>query len=277
MSVKIHHIVTGELQNALGVDLLNEAVHPDISDEQRMPYGYRYDIERTDADGRIEEGVMVPVPVWLLEGTEKTIIVDTGLGDPEEVATMQKKYGVDVMTTKSEDQDLVAGLARYGVKPEDVDVVLLTHLHFDHIGNNELFTNATFYVHKDELPQGESPPDFRMYYYPEYSAKIEAVRDRLVVWEGDELEIEPTVRLVKIGGHTPGCTVVMVKTDIGKVCLASDVMYCYRNLELNWPTGSFWHLQELMDGYDRLNREADIVVPEHDWQFLKEFPSGTIG
>ncbi|WP_104131618.1 N-acyl homoserine lactonase family protein [Cryobacterium sp. M91] len=274
MSVKIHHIVTGELQNSLRVSLLNEAEHPDVAHEDRLPFGFRHDIVRENGD--IEDGVMVPVPVWLLEGTDKTILIDTGLGDPREVAEMQKRYGVDVLTTKSEDQDLVAGLARYGVTPEDIDIVVLTHLHFDHIGNNELFPNATFIVQKDELPNGEQPPTFCMYYYPEYIRKIDAVRDRLQIVDGD-VEIDDNVKLVKIGGHTPGCMVVMVKTDIGTVCLTSDVMYNYKNLELNWPTGSFWDLPDLMAGFDRVHAEADIIVPEHDWKVRELFPSGTIG
>ena len=71
--------------------------------------------------------------------------------------------------------------------------------------------------------------------------------------------------------------VVMVETDIGTVCLTSDVMYNYKNLELNWPMGSFWDLPDLMAGYERLRKEADVIIPEHDWKFLQEFPTGTIG
>ncbi|MBX9717997.1 MAG: N-acyl homoserine lactonase family protein [Microbacteriaceae bacterium] len=219
---------------------------------------------------------MVPIPVWLIEGAEQRILIDTGLGDVDEIAEMQSRYGVDFVASRAADQDLVAGLARHGLRPEDIDVVVLTHLHFDHVGNNELFTNARFIVQKDEMPQATHPPHFCMFYYPEYAYKVEAIADRLDVIEGD-LQIDPAVKLVKIGGHTPGCMVVMVETNVGTVCLTSDVMYNYRNLELNWPMGSFWDLPDLMAGYERLHREADVIIPEHDWQFLQEHPSGTIG
>lgn len=274
MSVRIHHIVTGELESSLSVSLLNSGAHPDVPHERRLPFGFRDDIVRRD--GSVHSGVMVPVPVWLIEGTEETILIDTGLGDIDEVSAMQSRYGVDFVASRTEEQDLVAGLARHGVRPEDVDVVVLTHLHFDHVGNNELFPNARFVVQRDELPQAEQPPHFCMFYYPEYAYKIDAVRDRLEVIDGDH-QLDPAVRLVKIGGHTPGSMVVMVTTDVGVVCLTSDVMYNYRNLELNWPMGSFWSLPELVAGYDRLHDEADIIIPEHDWQFLEEHPSGTIG
>lgn len=274
MGVKIHHIVTGELESSLAVSLLNSGAHPEVPHEHRLPFGFRHDIVRRD--GSVQSGVMVPVPVWLLEGTEKTILIDTGLGDIDEVSTMQSRYGVDFVASRTPDQDLVAGLAEHGVRPQDVDVVVLTHLHFDHVGNNELFPNATFVVQKDELPQATHPPSFCMFYYPEYAYKVEAVRDRLQVVDGD-VQLDPAVRLVKIGGHTPGCMVVMVSTDVGTVCLTSDVMYNYKNLELNWPMGSFWDLPDLMAGYDRLHREADVIVPEHDWKFRELYPTGTIG
>ena len=274
MVAKIHHIVTGELESSLSVSLLGGAVSPRVSREVALPFGYRYDIQRRD--GTITEGVMVPVPVWLIEGTDKVILVDTGLGDVEEVADMQHRYGVDFVASRSHDQDIVAGLARHGVHPNDVELVILTHLHFDHVGNNELFPNARFLTQREELPQALCPPPYSMFYYPEYAYKMTRILDRLELIDGDR-QIDPNVRLVRIGGHTPGCMVVLVDTALGRVCLTSDVMYNYRNLELNWPMGSFWNVAELMRGYDRLHREADIIVPDHDWQFLQHFPSGTIG
>jgi glyoxylase-like metal-dependent hydrolase (beta-lactamase superfamily II) len=274
MALKIHHIVTGELESSLAVSLLNSGIHPDIPDNRSLLYGFRDDIVRRD--GSVHEGVMVPVPVWLIEGADQTILIDTGLGDIDEVADMQHRYGVDFVASRSADQDLLAGLARHGVRPEDVDLVVLTHLHFDHVGNNEHFPNASFLVQADELPQATQPPHFCMFYYPEYAYKIEAVRDRLQIIDGDH-HICDGLRVVKIGGHTPGCMVVMVETADGTVCLTSDVMYNYANLELNWPMGSYWNLPELLVGYDRIHAEADVIVPEHDWKFLEIHPTGTIG
>ncbi len=271
--MRIHHIVTGELESSLSVSLLNSGAHPNIERKQILPFGFRDDIRRPN--GEVTEGVMVPVPVWLIEGSDETILIDTGLGDIAEVSAMQSRYGVNFVASRSDNQDLVSGLASHGVKPEDVDIVVLTHLHFDHIGNNHLFPRARYIVQRDELPQGIVPPPFCMFYYPEYAYKVTDVRERLTVIDGD-VDIAQGVRLVKIGGHTPGCMVVMVETNSGMVCLTSDVMYNYRNLELNWPMGSFWNLSELMRGYDRIRREADLIVPEHDWQFCQLYPTGTI-
>jgi glyoxylase-like metal-dependent hydrolase (beta-lactamase superfamily II) len=102
------------------------------------------------------------------------------------------------------------------------------------------------------------------------------LKNRLIFLDGD-FELADGIKLVKIGGHTPGCMVVMVETKLGTVCLTSDVMYNYKNLEFNWPMGSFWNLPELMRGYDRIRLEASIIVPQHDWEFFEHFPTGSIG
>lgn len=274
MTLKIHQIVTGELENTLAGHLLNSGCHPSHTPEQVLPYGFRHD--HVLHDGTPAAGGMVPIPVWLIEGTEQTILIDTGLGDTDELMAMMKTYGVDMYATRSEDQDIVSGLRAHGVEPEDVDIVVLTHLHFDHIGNNHLFPNATFIVQRDEVPQGFVPPKYNQFAYSEYSYKVADVRDRITIIEGDH-QLEPGVRLLRIGGHTPGTMAVVVDTEIGRVCLAGDIMYNYRNIELNWPTGAFWDLKDLMSGYDRIHLEADIIVPGHDWEFRRRFPSGTIG
>ena len=274
MTIKIHQIVTGELENTLAGHLLNAGNHPSHTPEQVLPHGFSHDYVLHD--GTPASGGMVPIPVWLLEGTEKKILIDTGLGDVDELMAMMKTYGVDMYATRSADQDIVAGLAAHGVTPEEIDVVVLTHLHFDHIGNNHLFPNASFLVQRTEVAQGFVPPKYNQFAYAEYSYNMVDVRDRVQILEGDH-QIEPGVRLVKIGGHTPGTMVVVIDTAEGRVCLAGDIMYNYKNLELNWPTGSFWDLQDLMAGYDRIHQEADIIIPGHDWGFREHYPSGTIG
>lgn len=274
MGIKIHNIVTGELENMLVGHLLNAGNHPSRTLETVMPAGFTAD--HVSHYGVPAAGGMVPVPVWLLEGTKQKILIDTGLGDVAEVMEMMERHGVPTYATKSAEQDLVTALAAKGVAPEEIDIVVLSHLHFDHIGNNHLFPNARFLVQRTEVAQGLTPPPYCQYSYPEYSYNVADVADRIQILEGD-YQIEPGVRLIKIGGHTPGTMVVVVDTDAGRVALAGDIMYNYKNLELNWPTGSFWSLQDLMSGYDRLHLEADIIVPGHDWEFATRYPDGILG
>lgn len=274
MTLTLHQIVTGELENALAGHLLNAGNHPNIDRDAVLPYGFSHD--HVMHDGTPMAGGMVPIPVWLVEGADQTILIDTGLGDLDEIMGIMGTYGIDMYATRTPDQDIVKGLRSHGVEAGDIDVVVLTHLHFDHVGNNHLFPNARFVVQRDELPQGLTPPRYTQYSYAEYSHYIADVRNRIELVDGD-CTIADGLRLLKIGGHTPGTMAVVAETDLGSVCLAGDLMYNYRNLELNWPTGSFWDLQGLMRGYDRLHLESDIIVPGHDWEFWQRYPAGTIG
>jgi glyoxylase-like metal-dependent hydrolase (beta-lactamase superfamily II) len=271
---RIHHLVTGELESSLEVDLLGGGVSPTLDREAILPFGYSEKLERRD--GTLATGSMVPVPVWLIEGAGRVTLIDTGLAPVEEVEAMQARYGINFIATHTDEQDLTTQLAAHGVAPEEVEVVVLTHLHFDHVGNLELFPNARFVVQQDELPQGLAPPPWATFYYPEDARRLHRIIDRLDVIDGDA-EIEPGLRAIKLGGHTPGQMATLVDTAIGRVCLASDAAYNYRNLELNWPNGSFWDLEGVMRGYARMRSEADVVVPNHDWRVRDRFPSGTIG
>ncbi len=275
MAARIHFIVTAELESTIEGSLLNGGVSPELSNEQVRPYGWRDDLRRRD--GTVVSGVMVPAPVWLIEGASRIILIDTGVGDVDEIDRLHARHGsIRWIVERNEGQDLVEGLARHGVRPADVELVVLSHLHFDHVGNNELFPNARFVVQRDELPQALAPPKFCMFYYPEYRYKMSAILDRLDVIDGD-VQIDPHVRLLKIGGHTPGCQATLVDTAAGAVCLTSDAMYNYRNIELDWPVGSFWDLPQLLRGMARMRQEADILVPQHDWQFLQGYPTGSVG
>jgi glyoxylase-like metal-dependent hydrolase (beta-lactamase superfamily II) len=275
MAPRIHFIVTAELESTIEGSLLNGGVSPDIPRERVLPYGWREDLKRRD--GQVVAGVMVPAPVWLIEGASRVILVDTGVGDVDEIDRLHARHGsIRWIVERNEDQDLVAGLARHGVRPQDVEIVVLSHLHFDHVGNNELFTNARFVVQRDELTLALAPPRFSMFYYPEYRYKMTTILDRVEAIDGD-VDVDQDVRLLKIGGHTPGCQATLVNTASGRVCLTSDTMYNYRNIELDWPIGSFWDLPDLLRGMARMRHEADILVPQHDWQFMIEHPRGTVG
>lgn len=271
---KIHQLVTGELESSLDVDLLGGGVSPDVPREHTLPTGWREDLPRRD--GGVASGSMVPVPVWLIEGTERVTLIDTGLGPIEDVEAMQLRYGIEFVATCSREQDLVVQLAAHGIRPEDVETVVLTHLHFDHVGGVELFRNARFVVQRDELALGLAPPRWATFYYPEDARRLHAIVDRFDVIDGDAT-VEPGLRAIKLGGHTPGQMATLVDTAAGRVCLASDAAYNYRNLELEWPNGSFWDLAAVMRGYARMRDEADIIVPNHDWRFRERYPDGTIG
>lgn len=275
MSARIHCILTGALESSYSTSVYGAPErHPLVKKEDLLPYGHK---ERVyNADGTVTPGLMVPVPIWLIEGEDKTILIDTGLGDCDEVMAMQGEYGIDYIATKSKDEEIVTALAQKGLKPEDIDVVALTHLHFDHIGNNELFSKARFVVQKDEVPFLVSPPPFATFYYREWQHKLTSISDRLDTIEGN-YRLSKNVELIKVGGHAAGQMVVMVNTALGKVCIGSDFYYNYTNIDRSWPMGPLWSVQQWIDNDRWVKSNCDIILPNHDFALFNRFPARVIG
>lgn len=275
MSVRVHNILTGELESSYATSVFGAPErHPLVKKEELLPYGHKE--RKFNSDGTFEPGLMVPVPVWLIEGEDRKILIDTGLGDCEEIMRLQYRYGIDYLARKSKEQEIVGGLGAKGLKPEDIDIVVLTHLHFDHIGNTELFKNARFIVQKVEIPMLISPPRFATFYYREWSHKITDISDRLIPIEGN-LKLSKAIELVKVGGHSPGQMAVFVQTAKGRVCIASDFLYNYINLRQEWPIGPIWNMEEWITGLRFIKGEADIIVPNHDYEFYQIHPGGIVG
>ena len=271
--IRIHWLNTGWLEATAGVVFAGEGRHPDVPEGQLKANHWLDEIERPT--GEVVAGVMFPAPVWYIEGAEQRILVDTGTGDLDELEAVQRRYGAAVATSASPEDDVLARLAGIGVAPEEIDIVVLTHAHFDHTGGNHLFRNATFLLHHAELPWSICPPRFSPYYYPEFADRIISIRDRIhVVW-GD-FEIVPGVRMVHTGGHSPGHCVVFVDTPAGTTVIAGDAVYSYRNLEYEWPHGPIVDLQAALAGMQLL-KSADIVLVNHDPIVPELFPSHVIG
>ncbi len=275
MSAKIHCLITGALESSYRTSVYGAPErHPAATKEELVPYGYKERVYHED--GSVSPGLMVPVPVWLIEGEGKTILIDTGLGDCDEIMALQNNYGIDYIATKNKDEEIVTALGKKGLGPDDIDIVVLTHLHFDHIGNNELFSKARFVVQRDEIQFLVSPPPFATFYYREWQHKLTSVSDRLHIMEGD-YRLSKDVELIKVGGHAAGQMVVMVNTTLGKVCIASDFYYNYTNINRAWPMGPLWNVQQWIDNDRRLKGHSDLILPNHDYALLEKYPSRIIG
>lgn len=275
MSVRIHNLLTGELESNYPTSIHNApSVHPIYQKEELLPYGYRERVYHED--GSFDPGLMVPVPIWVIEGEDKNILIDTGFGDCEETMQVQRKYGVDFIARRTREQEITEVLATKGLKPEDIDIVVLTHLHFDHIGNCELFKKAKIYFQKEEIPLMVQPLPFLTFYYHEWYDKVFSALNRMEIIDGD-LKLTKNIELLKVGGHCPGQMVVMCKTAAGKACIASDFIYNYKNLKYNWPMGPIWSMREWIDGIHYIKGNADIILPNHDYELYEYYPDGIIG
>lgn len=145
----------------------------------------------------------------LVRAAGKTIVVDTGLGE-KLTDKMKQNWGF----VRPDGAGLIAGLARYGLRPEDVDIVINTHLHGDHCTGNTVFTadssgvtatfpRAQYYVQRREYQDAMHPNErTRATYFPvNYQPLVES--GQMTLLDGDT-EIVPGVFHVVTPGHTPG-------------------------------------------------------------------------
>lgn len=113
-------------------------------------------------------------------------------------------------------------LADLGLKPRDIDYVAFSHMHFDHVGNANLFTRATWILNRDELAWAlADPPHVSM--APELFSGYASAKKKLI--DGDfDVFGDGTVRILKAPGHTPGSGVLLVKlAEAGPILLSGDL------------------------------------------------------
>ena len=270
MRPTIHAIVTGELAASVGEILINGGP------AGVEPYGFDEAIPLSD--GSTMTGIKQPVPVFLITGGEKVILVDTGMGPAEELIKAFRNHGMEIYCRKEPEWEIEKALAAAGVTPNDIDVVFHTHLHYDHITNNEVFTNARFLVPPEEMDWALNPPPHwgAGPYFPEFGEHVRKVQDRVSLL-GPEGEVISGVTYFRLGGHSPGFTALAVETALGRVVLAGDIMFDTISVEHDWPSGFCYRLDEFAPAYERIHKEADIIIPGHDWKVWEQFPDGVIG
>jgi glyoxylase-like metal-dependent hydrolase (beta-lactamase superfamily II) len=206
--------------------------------------------------------------LWVLQGPEGTIVVDTGF-DPEVGARM----GRTCLCPPGE------ALARLGIEPSTVGRVVLTHLHYDHIGNVGLFGDAELVVAERELDFWTGPIARRGHFASharadEVAAVARARDEGRVVTVDEAAEVAPGVRAIRVGGHSPGQLILVVETGAGEVVLASDAVHYYEELDDDRPFALFADLEAVYRGYDTVRELTDAgraLVPGHDPLVMERF------
>ena len=208
--------------------------------------------------------------VWLLRGDGREIVVDTGFSAP-----MAAKRGREHLRCPTE------GLGLLNIDSKKIKDVVITHLHYDHIGNFDLFPAATFHLQDREMHYATgrhmAQAVFRGAYEVEDVVGMvrRAYAGRVRFHDGDA-EIAPGISLHLIGGHTMGLQVVRVATRRGWVVVASDASHFYANMEQIRPFPIVYSVADMVEGYDRLRALADSpahIVPGHDPLVLERYPA----
>lgn len=224
-----------------------------------------------DPDGKVEMAYYF----WLLQSGERTVLVDTGF-DPAAGARRGRTCLVEPLDA----------LARLGVDPEEVSAVLVTHFHYDHVGNLGAFPAAELIVGQTELDFWSSPmarrQQFAAHVEPAEIERIEraAAAGRVRTTRGEE-EVLPGIRAVEVGGHSPGQLLVVVAGEGGRVVLTSDAVHFYEEMELDRPFGVIADLGAMYRAYDTVGElgrdEGTAVVAGHDPDVMQRFvPAGDL-
>ena len=155
-------------------------------------------------------------------------------------------------------------LNQAGLGVEDINMVILTHAHWDHCQNIDMFPNARILIHPKELEYAASPnrPDLAT---ARYFVNTLQGRDVEQVVEG--AEIEPGIKILETPGHTRGHISVLVDTPEGQVAISGDALPWARSVFTGMPMIIFWDEGEAADSVKKLLGASKIFYPGHDRAF----------
>lgn len=208
---------------------------------------------------------------WIARNSERTVVIDTGFS----------RAGGDARgrTMLADPRDALASL---GADPRDEPTVIVTHAHYDHIGNLAQFGRSPVVVARDEVdfwagPHGRHAQFRHSVEDPELEDLATAVDEGRATLFGDRHQVADGIEVRKIGGHTPGQSVVIVRTADGPVLLASDAMHYYEECDRNMPFVLAANLVDMYAGFDTIRAltadgTAAHVVSGHDPGTLGRFP-----
>jgi glyoxylase-like metal-dependent hydrolase (beta-lactamase superfamily II) len=218
----------------------------------------------------------------LVHTGDKNILIETGIGNK----LSDKMIQIFGQPAKLLDNMGVAGLA-----PEQIDVVINTHLHFDHCGWNTIrengtikptFPNATYYVQEGEWKHAhEGQRDSVSYLLENYGPLIESGQMKLL--RGNQ-EIVPGVSVEVVPGHTRDMQAVLIQSGRQTACYISDLIPTSAHLDLNWVMAFDLHPIETIESrkrfYSRAIPEKWLTMFTHDpnipWGYLQRDERGKI-
>ena len=208
--------------------------------------------------------------VWLIRGGGREIVVDTGFSS----ATAMRR-GRDHLRCPTE------ALRTLQCDAGTVKDVIITHLHYDHVGNFDLFPNATLHLQDLEMSyatgrhMGEDRHRFA-YDMEDVVGMVRRVYAGRVRFHAGDAELFPGISVHLIGGHTMGLQAVRVATRRGAVVLASDASHFYANMEQTRPFPIVFSVDDMVAGYERLRSLATSpghVIPGHDPLVMQRYPA----
>jgi glyoxylase-like metal-dependent hydrolase (beta-lactamase superfamily II) len=214
--------------------------------------------------------------LWLIEGGDKPILVDAGLYNVEEMNRGAAHVMAQPIVQPSEEATL-AQLARYGYRPEDIGYVFITHLHFDHVDQLDVYTSAKIVVSQRGLAAATADPEWVGSWAPGKTLKglTDTWKERVIAV--DDTEVLPGIQVMWLGGHTPCSQAICVQTALGEAVLTGDTVSLLANFEKQIPMGIYHNLKECRAALKNLAERESIIIPSHDPGIFDRYPEGVIG
>ncbi len=205
----------------------------------------------------LDPGTIIDAPViaWYIEGSDRKILVDTGGGDPPKMNPRYQPY------RRESDESIENALKKIGVGCGDIDLVLATHLHWDHSAGNDLFPKAKILVQEEELRSARSPLPAASHGYVKHI--VENI-DYAVV-SGDQ-RVADGVQVLLTPGHTYGMQGVLVEAAERTYFIAGDTYGLFRNLESDPPliSGIYVDMRMYYESVAKISKLDAFILPGHD-------------
>ncbi len=209
-------------------------------------------------------GVKIKVEYWmfLIEGVSSLILVDTGPGDPE---TWGRQF--HHFYDRAPDQVPITALRKHGIEPQDIDIIINTHLHWANCHANHLFPSATIYVQADEVVEALDPvaPHRPFYTPPEARPPWMQTLNRTRLLKGTT-EIIEGITAFAMPSHTIGFQSVLIETAVGPILLAGDMLPFFANWTGRWgmnhiPSGTMQaSLRQYYRCFDLIERIDPVFI-----------------
>ena len=223
--------------------------------------------------------VLSPIPAYLIETDDGWILYDCG-PDPNVAIDPQScwKGLLKIFQPKVKPSDhIVARLDEIGLKPDDINYVVQSHLHFDHAGGLRNFPESKIVVHRDEYRFAHNPDPYLKGGYLKSDFNYPDLNWEFI--DGDQVLV-PGVTIVLTHGHSPGhLSIIIDLQNQGPIILAGDCIQLKANAERMILSGTCWNQALAYQGILRLKTLISVTKgelwPNHDIQFwngLKKLP-----
>lgn len=224
----------------------------------------------------------LPANLTIVQGGGKNILFDTGWRDKEWIEKMNADWVISPQQY----------LEPLGLKCEDIDMIIISHMHYDHVGNVDLFPNATVYISETEFEFWKMaiglPEKYKWamcFLEPRhYEAVLKIQKEGRLVLTKDGQEIMEGLTVYATPGHSPGSQCLKIDTPDGTYVLAGDAAYTQKNIDDMIPMGYGTTMFEQLTSFDKMSKmvggNTKRIVPGHDlrwpdlWDTTKTFIEG---